>query len=105
VTHVPDYCTNEVADHAIAMTLALQRELFSMDRQIRAGGWMPGFPYPMRPMRELTFGVIGLGRIGRATMERARAFGCSLIACDPYVTGEVFELAGITCVTLDEVLS
>ena len=68
VCNVPDYGTEEVADHAIALTLALCRQLFPLDAEAKRLGWEIKVTEKMRRLRELTFGIVGLGRkIGRAS--------------------------------------
>ena len=71
VCNVPDYGTEEVADHAIALTLALCRQLFPLDEEAKRLGWVIRVQPKMRRLRELVFGVVGLGRdqIGRVAEE------------------------------------
>ncbi len=66
VCNVPDYGTEEVADHAIALTLALCRQILPLDREAKQLGWTIRAAERLRRIRELTFGVVGLGRIGTA---------------------------------------
>jgi phosphoglycerate dehydrogenase-like enzyme len=75
VCNVPDYGTEEVADHAIALTLALCRQLFALDAEAKRLGWKIEVAAKMRRLRTLTFGLVGLGRIGIATALRAKALG------------------------------
>jgi D-3-phosphoglycerate dehydrogenase len=75
VVYQPDYATNEVADHAMAMLLAAQRRLVQADRAVRTEGWVGGPALgPVGSLRESTAGVIGAGRIGRAVMARLHPF-------------------------------
>ncbi len=104
VCNVPDYCTGEVADHAIAMALSQARALPFLDRCVREGVWKPALPLPMPSFDVMTFGVLGYGRIGRAAIARARGFGFRLIACDPYVSAAEFP-SDVKEVALDELLS
>lgn len=83
VTYVPDYCMEEVADHAVGLALAWFRGIVSLDRMIRAGDWDPSAA-KLRRMSSLTVGVWGYGRIGRRTAEKFAALGCRVIAHDPY---------------------
>jgi D-3-phosphoglycerate dehydrogenase len=83
VTNVPDYCTNEVADHTLALLLALERRIVAGDRLTREGGWGAEALGPMRRLRDRTLGLIGFGRIGRAVAVRAEAFGMRVIGFDP----------------------
>lgn len=78
VTNVPDYCVSEVADHAIALLLDWARGTVLFDRDVKAGRWDPAAAR-LRRLSDLTVGVIGLGRIGRATMSRLAAFGCTVL--------------------------
>src|ERR1051326_2007270 len=89
VCNVPDYGTEEVADHAIALTLALYRQLFPLDAEAKQLGWKINVAPKMRRLRTQTFGIVGLGRIGTATALRAKAFGFRVVFFDPYApTGD-----------------
>src|SRR2546425_963177 len=74
VFHTPDYATEEVATHAVALILALNRRLVAGDAVARRDwrGWAQ--LKPVKPLSELTVGIVGLGRIGRAVAERVRCF-------------------------------
>lgn len=82
VTNVPDYCTEEVADHTVALTLALLRRVVVGDCVVRSGGWGAESVGEMRRVRGQVLGLIGLGRIARAVAVRARAFGFEIVAYD-----------------------
>jgi phosphoglycerate dehydrogenase-like enzyme len=106
VCNVPDYGTEEVADHAIALTLALYRQLFPLDAAAKRLDWRINTAPKMRRLRTQTFGVIGLGRIGTAAALRAKALGFRVIFFDPYVKRGVHKAVGVERVeTLDELLS
>lgn len=79
VANVPDYCVGEVSDHAIALLLGWARGTVLFDREVKAGRWDPAAAR-LRRVADLTVGVIGLGRIGRATIAKLAGFGCSLLA-------------------------
>jgi D-3-phosphoglycerate dehydrogenase len=84
VAYVPDYCTDEVADHTATALLASLRKLAALDASVRAGQWAAvAVCKPMRPFRESTVGFLGLGRIGRAVMDRLRPFGFGFLVFDP----------------------
>ena len=85
VCNVPDGSTNEVADHAMALLLALGRKIVRLDRKVREGRWTHEDAIPVFRLADCTVGVIGLGRIGLAFAERARAFGLRVIAFDDFV--------------------
>ena len=85
VTNVPDYSVQEVAAHALALILALCRKLPQSDAKVRAGGWGLDGLRPMRRLSELTFGLVGFGRIARRLAASLEALGGRVIAYDPYV--------------------
>ncbi len=101
VTNVPDYCVEEVSDHAVGFVLAWTRGIVPFDREVRAGRWNPAGAR-LRRLAALTCGIIGFGRIGHATARKLAAFGCRLLAHDPYRSG---ESAGVPCVDLDSLLN
>ena len=84
VTNVPDYCIDEVAEHAIGMILALNRRLGQHDQLVKRGGWADlKLDQPMKRMRDATLGIIGFGRIGRAVATRGSVFCGRILAYDP----------------------
>lgn len=97
VCNVPDYGTEEVADHAIALTLALYRQLFPLDAEAKALSWKieQSRAAKMRRLRTQTFGLVGLGRIGTATALRAKAFGFRVIFFDPYAPSGTHKAVGL----------
>jgi phosphoglycerate dehydrogenase-like enzyme len=105
VCNVPDYGTEEVADHAIALILALCRQLLPLDAEAKKLGWKIQVATKMRRMRTQQVGLIGLGRIGTATALRAKAFGCRVVFFDPYVVSGTHKAIGIDRAgSLDELL-
>jgi phosphoglycerate dehydrogenase-like enzyme len=105
VCNVPDYGTEEVADHAIALALALCRQLFPLDAEAKRLGWLIKVEAKMRRLRDLTFGIVGLGRIGTATALRAKALGFKICFYDPYLPNGADKAVGISRAhTLEELL-
>lgn len=105
VCNVPDYGTEEVADHTIALTLALVRQLFPLDAEAKRLGWKIEVAAKMRRLRTLTFGLIGLGRIGTATALRAKALGFRVVFFDPYASVGTHKAIGVERLgTLDELI-
>lgn len=101
VTNVPDYCVEEVSDHAVALVLAWTRGIAQADRQVRAGRWDPAGAR-LRRLSALTCGVIGYGRIGRRTAGKIAALGSQVLAHDPHPPAAP---DGVTFVALDELLA
>lgn len=87
VCNVPDYGTQEVADHALALMLSLMKGITFHTRELKRdlrGNWRPALnPYGRR-LSVCTFGVVGLGRIGTAAALRAKAFGMDVVFYDPW---------------------
>jgi D-3-phosphoglycerate dehydrogenase / 2-oxoglutarate reductase len=101
VVSVPDYCTQEVADHALALLLGLARGIVALDLDVRQGGWDARAAGPLRTLAELRVGIVGLGRIGGALATRLLALGAEVWAHDvlPVVRD------GVRFVELEELLA
>ncbi|MGW6376122.1 C-terminal binding protein [Rhodococcus sp. NPDC055112] len=82
VTNVPDYCVEEVSDHAVALLVSWARKIVEADRHVRSDGWSAGGLYPRR-ISALTCGVIGFGRTGRVTTRTLKALGAKVIVHTP----------------------
>ncbi len=106
VTNVPnDWCENEVADHAMALLLAVARKVNVYDRATRAGVWRWQSGAPIHRLRGSVLGLLSFGAIARAVAARAAAFGMRIIAHDPYLPAEAITAAGATGVSFDELLT
>ena len=106
VAYVPDYCTDEVADHTVALMLSLVRGLYVMNATVRSGGWMNDIlKLSFSPLNEMTIGLIGLGRIARAVVDRTRAFAFRHLAYDPLVSASYAERVGVELDGLHSVIS
>ncbi len=100
VGYVPDYCTDEVAEHASAAVLALLRKLPALDASVRAGDWKPAeVAQPMKPLAETRFGFFGFGKIGRAVHQRLKGFGFAFQAADPALAPGAAADLGIELMT------
>ena len=104
VCHVPDYCVDEMADHALALVLALVRGVVELDRSVRAGAWSARAAGELRRVSDVRLGVIGFGRIGRALARRAQALGMDVAAHDPLVSDSEIASEGARPLGLDELL-
>lgn len=78
VTNVPDYCVEEVSDHAVGLVLDWARGIAAFDRDVRADRWNPAGAR-LKRLRSKTVGIVGYGRIGRATARKCAAFGCRVV--------------------------
>ena len=95
VCNVPDYGTEEVADHAIMFLLAIVRRLVPSHEAIRGGTWDYRTAIGAPRLRGKTFGVVGCGRIGTAAALRARALGLDVVFYDPYLRQGMDKALGI----------
>ena len=111
VANVPDASVEEVSDHALALLLAVERRIVPLDRAVHDGVWqrdpsgIAAVRTGMRRLSELTLGVVGFGRIGRALAAKAAALYARTIVADPLLDGAGAEAAGVTLLPLDDVLA
>ena len=105
VTNVQNYCTEEVADHAISLWITLARKLPDYDRATHAGIWQWQSGQPVYRIRGRTMGVVSLGKIGQAIVTRAQAFGVNVIAYDPFLPPEVAAKFGVELVSKADLLA
>jgi D-3-phosphoglycerate dehydrogenase len=102
VVNIPDIWVREVANHALALLLAWNRKIVTLDAQVRAGVWSGGIPGPHTgALHGETVGIVGLGNIGSAFARRVAALETTVIACDPYVDEGRFAALGVERVSLD----
>ncbi len=101
VCYAPGSNHEAVGEHALLLILALAKNLLMQHRETAAGNWPRK---AQQPVRGKTLGVVGLGRTGKATTTRALAFGMSVIACDPFISGEWAAAHGVELLPLEDVL-
>ena len=112
VANVPDYCLDEVSDHALALLLACSRKLVRVYHAVKEGLWdaavpvkiLQGVQVPMFRIRGQVLGLIGFGNIARTLLPKAQALGLTVIAYDPYGKPEMAKNLGVELVDLDRVL-
>jgi len=104
VCNVPDYGMYEVADHAMALVLALTRKVVLNNNNVKSGVWEYQKAIPIYRLSTQTVGVIGVGRIGTAFCERAKAFGLKVLAYDEYAQKAGKTKDYMEMVSLDELL-
>jgi len=104
VTKVPDYCIDEVSDHAMALLLSLVRKIPFSSARAHAGRWEMPAVTPIHRLRGTVLGLVGFGRIPQLVAPKAKAFGMRVVAYDPYVPQAVMDLAGVRRVEFAELL-
>ena len=106
VCAIDEYCTNEVADHAILLMLALSRRLIEYHEQVQTDKrWQFDSLQGLSRMSDLTLGIVGFGKIGQTVARRAKGFGLSILAFDPYPNEDVAASIGVRFCTLEEIYS
>jgi D-3-phosphoglycerate dehydrogenase / 2-oxoglutarate reductase len=105
VTRVPDYCLDEVSDHAMALLLALVRKIPSSNARTHAGQWNMKAVTPIHRLRGTVLGLVAFGQIPQLVAPKAKAFGLRVVACDPFVSGDVMASAGVERVEFDELVA
>ena len=104
VTRVPDYCIDEVSDHAMAMVLAVVRKIPLANARTQSGAWEMPAVVPIHRLRGSVLGLVGFGRIPQLVAPKAKAFGIQVIAFDPYLPETVFQREGVRRVGFDELV-
>lgn len=95
VSNCPLYCSEEVAQHAITLTLTVARKIHELIPHVREGGWDYKQARPVHTFRNRVYGILGLGRIGRQSARLAQGLGMRVCAYDPYVDDDVFAQFGV----------
>jgi D-3-phosphoglycerate dehydrogenase len=101
VVNAPGANSISVAEHALALMLALARSVPAADRAMKEGRWEKK-RFLGTELRGKTLGIAGLGRIGQEVAQRARAFGMQIVAHDPYISADIAASMGVKLLSLDE---
>lgn len=104
VANVPDYCIDEVSDHAIALLLALAKKLVPLSNSIAAGKWDYRVSKPLYRIRGRRLGLVGFGRIPCMVAEKMRGFGVEIQCYDPYIDPAVARQHHVKLVFFEELL-
>jgi len=105
VTNVPDYCVGEVSDHALALLLALARQVVVADMAVKSGAWNVKAHAEVRRLCGQTLGLLGFGKIARALASKVQALGMKVLAYDPYLKPELIASQGAEAVNLDRLIA
>jgi D-3-phosphoglycerate dehydrogenase len=95
VTNVPDYCVQEVSDHALGLVLDHCRGISRLNAAVKRSGWESNASGLLRLSNQV-IGILGYGRIGRETARKFRAMGCRVLAYDPHFSPDVSVESGAT---------
>ena len=104
VTYVPDYCMQEVSDHAMALLLALARKVPQSNALVQAGRWDMPAVVPIHRLAGRVLGLVGFGNIPRALAPKAKAFGLRVVAHDPNVSPQALAAVGVESMSFDHLL-
>jgi D-3-phosphoglycerate dehydrogenase len=105
VTNVPDYCIDEVSDHALALLLALARRIATAHGAVKAGAWDVASHTGIRRLRGQTLGLVGFGKIAKALASKVQPLGMKVLVYDPYLEAELIFRHGAEAVSLDRLLA
>ena len=105
VGNIPTYCIEEVATHAVAHILTLNRKMIPYDKSVRTGVWDVKKGIPIHSVVGATLGLVGFGKIPRLVATRAMALGMNIITYDPFVSAEEAKSAGAEKVEMDDLLA
>lgn len=101
-----DYCTDEVADHCVALMLASLRSIAEISAHTKAGEWPSVQDIAvLDSLTDKTVGLIGCGRIAQQVIQRLSGFRCRILAYDPYLPPEVFDELGVEQVSIERALA
>lgn len=106
VSHLVHYCTDEVANYVVAAILMHNRRIHDFNQVVKVRKqWDSEHFLDMHRLFVQTVGLIGFGNIPRLVAKRMQAFGCQILAYDPFVAKDVFSKAGVQSVSLEELFT
>lgn len=102
VAHVPDFCSEDVSDHTLALMLSCMRRIVQAAQGVRAGKWNLTQKHEVHRMKGKVFGLIGYGKVARCVHRKLKGFEpAEVLACDPHVDSQVMESEGARKVDLE----
>jgi D-3-phosphoglycerate dehydrogenase / 2-oxoglutarate reductase len=104
VAAVPDYCLDEVSDHALGLLLTLSRQIVPATALAKEESWGIGKMPSLRRLRGQICGLVGCGKIGSLLARKAMSLGMRIVVCDPYLSDDRCHAMGLQPTTLDGLL-
>jgi D-3-phosphoglycerate dehydrogenase len=101
VANVPDYCKDEVADHALALLLSWTRKITQANRDVKSGLWDYKTVMPVYRLRDRVLGLVGFGMIAQSLAAKVKLLGLQVIAHDPYASIATAAEIGVELVSLE----
>ncbi|MBZ9535822.1 C-terminal binding protein [Cytobacillus oceanisediminis] len=101
ICNVPDYGVEEVSDHALALLFSLTRKITLLSNSVKQNQWDFQISRPITRLKDLTLGVVGLGRIGYALANKAKGLGWNVIGFD----NNIQDVEGIEMVSFEELIT
>ena len=105
VTNVPDYCIDEVSDHALALLLALARHIAAADAAVKTGAWDVVAHAGIRRLRGQALGLVGFGKIAKALALKVQPLGMKVLVYDPYVDSAAISRHEAEAASFDKLLA
>ena len=104
VANVPDYCVDEVSDHAVLLMLAIARKLTLLNGKVKSGVWDYKVSKPIYRIKGKKLGLIGFGKIPKLVAKKAQSFGMKVYAYDPYITAEEMSKYDVSRMEFDDII-
>jgi D-3-phosphoglycerate dehydrogenase / 2-oxoglutarate reductase len=104
VTNVPDYCVDEVSDHALGLLLTLARNIITADAAVKSGTWSATAHTDIRRLRGQTLGLVGFGKIAKALASKVQSLGMKVLVYDPYLEPVLIVQCGAEPANLESLL-
>ncbi len=102
--NVPDYCIDEVSDHACVLILSCLRKVVLLNGQVKRGTWSIRAAMPIKRIPGMTLGLVGFGNTGRRVAEKLMGFSMKMIAYDPIIPASAMKERGVRAVAFEELI-
>jgi D-3-phosphoglycerate dehydrogenase / 2-oxoglutarate reductase len=101
--NIPDFCSDEVSNHALAFILNLARGIARLDKAMRRGVFSFEFVLPLPEFGKMTVGIIGMGSVGKSICHKLKPFDVKILGYDPYLSRDAMREIGIEKADLNEI--